>query len=448
MRWTFERKLLGAALLAWAIVVVLNLMFGPPLGHDEAAFALVARGDADWLYRSRGVTTLAQLGLWLGGGDRAMRLGSAMLGFGVVLSVYALGKATFGARTGAWAAVVICGSHSMLARNTDLLGDLPATAGVIAGMAVLARELDRDGGPSLGILLAAPAFAFGFYFRYGSAPVIAVAGLAALALWWRAVLARPLHVLGAAALLGLLLIPHFVHSIHMTGTMLGVLRRSSEIPRRAYWGEGLVTYLTTNPFAYYGALITPVMLGGLVGLARRFRSRRAWFAGSVALGQLFAIGIQSHAQPRYVYIAVALLVVLGVEAWRTMMTPRPNAALWLTGVAWLGIAIAVPIYQTRIALARGSLLSAGTAIRADRAGSPRARCMVIANVVPQLRWYTGCAGTALHLWTEDALAPGRDRYIVSTPYGYLQGDAFALRHDAAVEDLPTGDLRTRVWKVL
>ncbi|HEY0190175.1 MAG TPA: glycosyltransferase family 39 protein [Kofleriaceae bacterium] len=447
MTWTFERKLLGAALLGWAIVVVLNLIFGPPLGHDESAFALVARGDADWLYRSRGVTTVAQLGLWLGGGDRAMRLASALLGFSVVLSVYALGRVTFGERTAAWAAIVICGSHSMVSRNTDLLGDLPATAGVLAGMAALASELDREGGPRLRVALAAPAFAAAFYFRYGSAPVIAIAGLAALVLWWRAVWSRWWNVLAAAALLGVLLIPHFLHSIHITGTLLGVLRRSSEIPRRAYWGEGLVTYLTTNPFTYYGALITPVILGGLVGLVRKFRSRRAWFVGSVALGQLFAIGIQSHAQPRYVYIAVALLVVLGTEAWRTMVAPRPRIALWLCGLAWFGIAAVVPFYQSSIGRARGSILSAATTIQADRAASKLDRCMVIANVIPQLMWYSHCDGTALHVWVEDALAPARDRYIVSMPYGFLQGDAFAMHHGVMVHDLPTGDLRTRVWKV-
>src|SRR5581483_10765705 len=42
--WTFERKLLVAALIGWAVIAALNLGWGPPLGHDESAFALVGRG--------------------------------------------------------------------------------------------------------------------------------------------------------------------------------------------------------------------------------------------------------------------------------------------------------------------------------------------------------------------------------------------------------------------
>ncbi|HEX4422437.1 MAG TPA: glycosyltransferase family 39 protein, partial [Kofleriaceae bacterium] len=190
MTWTFERKLLGAAVLGWAVVATLHLVGGPPLGHDEAAFAIVARGDGPiWLYRSRGVTLLAELGLALGGGDVAMRLASTVLGLGVVLGVYAVGRAVFGARSGAWAAAVIAGAHPMLARSADLLGDLPAVAGVLAGMAVLAGELDRPGGPRWRIVAAAPAFAAAFYARYGTAPVIAIAGLIAIALWWRPIAA-------------------------------------------------------------------------------------------------------------------------------------------------------------------------------------------------------------------------------------------------------------------
>jgi hypothetical protein len=83
--WTFERRLLGAAVLAWAIVATMNLLACPALGHDEAAFATIARGDDQiWLYRSRGVVALARLGLALGGTDLQLRIASAILGLGVL----------------------------------------------------------------------------------------------------------------------------------------------------------------------------------------------------------------------------------------------------------------------------------------------------------------------------------------------------------------------------
>jgi 4-amino-4-deoxy-L-arabinose transferase-like glycosyltransferase len=447
--WTFERRLLGAAVLAWAIVAAMHLIAGPPLGHDEAAFAILARGDGPlWLYRSRGVVELARLGLALGGADWQLRLPAAVLGLGFVPAVYAVGRAAFSARTGAWAAAVVCGAHPMMIRSAELLGDLPAAAGVLAGIAALVGELGRPGGARWRIALAAPAFAAAFYLRYGSAPVIAIAGLAALALWWRAIVARPLPILATVALFAALLVPHVIHSLDHTREVLGVLHWSAGTPRLAYPGEGLVTYLTSNPFAYYGALVAPVMIAALValvGLARTLRSRPAWLLAAVALGQLIAIGIESHAQPRYVFVAVALLVVLGVETLRRLRgrLARPRLALALALAAWLAIAIGTVPYDRMIARSRATITAAAAAIRADhRAGG----CMVIAELASQLMWYTRCEGTRLDVVVPSTLAD-HDRYLVSTPYTPLDGPAFAAAHGVALVELPTGNDRARVWAI-
>ena len=39
MPWLTDRRLLAAALLAWSTMALLGVVFGPSLGHDEAAFA-------------------------------------------------------------------------------------------------------------------------------------------------------------------------------------------------------------------------------------------------------------------------------------------------------------------------------------------------------------------------------------------------------------------------
>ena len=443
MFWTFERKLLGAAMLGWASIAVMNLVAGPPLGHDEAAFANLARGGLDtWLYRSRGTARLAELGVAIGGADWQMRLASAVAGLGLILAVFAVGRAVFGAGTGAWAAAVIAGAHPMVVRNTDLLGDLPAAAAVVLGMAVLAGELSRSDGPRWRVVLAAPAFAAAFYLRYGSAPVIAIAGLAALGLWWRSIATRPWPIVATVAAFAALMVPHGVHSLQVTGTVLGVLRLSSGVPRRDYVGEGLVTYLTSNPFVYYGALVAPLMIAAFGGLGRTLRSRAAWFLAIVALGQLIAIGLHSHAQPRYVFVAVALLVVLGVETLSAIA--RPRLALAAVGAAWLGVALATVHHDREIARSRDTILAAAAAIVADRRGAP---CIVIAGKVPQLMWYTRCDGELIDKAGPEVLAPWRARYLVSTPYTPLDGLAFAAAHGLTVFELPTGNIRARVWVV-
>lgn len=438
-----SRRQLGAALVGWAAVAAMNLFAGPPLGHDEAAFAVLGRGGAvSWLYRSRGVTYLADLGVALGGADWQLRLASAIVGLGVVLAVYAVGRAVFSARTGGWAALVVAGAHPMVIRNAELLSDLPATACMLAGVAVIAAELGRPDGPRWRLGLAAPAFAAALYMRYGSAPVIAIAALAALALWWRAIAARPGPAIATAAGFLVLLVPHAMYSLRETGDVLGVLRVSSGVPYRPYWGAGLVTYLTSNPFAYYGALVAPVMIAGIIGLARTVRGRGPWFLGILAFGQLLAIGLQSHAQPRYVFIAVALLIVLGVEAMRPLA--RPQLALAAVGSAWLGVAIATIPLNRAIAHSRGAILSAAAAIRADHGTAP---CVVIAPKVPQLMWYARCDGALVALARPADLAPGRVRYLVSTPYASFDAPAFAAAHQLTAIELPTGDPRSRVWAI-
>src|SRR6185503_21175740 len=157
--------------------------------------------------------------------------------------------------------------HPMALRAAELLSDLPAMAGILGGIALLASELDersesggrgpvgsadgeggrrlsidRDAGPRWRIVLAAPIFAAAFYVRYGSAPVIALAIAVACALWFRAVLRRPWPVLAMVGLLALLIVPHVLRSRDATGTWLGILEISAGMPRRAYIGEGLITY--------------------------------------------------------------------------------------------------------------------------------------------------------------------------------------------------------------
>jgi hypothetical protein len=441
--WTFERRLLGAAMLGWTAIAVVSLVTGPPLGHDEAAFAIVARGDAPaWLYRSRGVTLLAELGVALGGADWQLRLASALTGLAVIPAVFAVGRAVFDARTGAWAAAILAGAYPMVSRNAELLGDLPATAAVLAGLAILAGELGRADGPRRRLVLAAPAFAAAFYVRYGSAPVIAIAGLAACVLWWRPIRARPWPALATAAAFAGLLVPHVVQSLHRTGTVLGILRASSEVPRRAYWGEGLVTYVTSNPLTYHGVLVAPVLVAAIFGLAR-LRHRAAWFLAAVALGQLVVIGVQSHAQPRYVFIAIALLVVLGVARLRDVARPRaPRAALAAVAAAWLGAAITVASIHHRVGRKRASITTAAATLRGHRT---LPACVVIAGTGPQLTWYSGCAAIPPG-WDDPRLVdPRLDRFLVATPYAALDGTAYAAARGLRATELPVAATDTRVW---
>ena len=161
------------------------------------------------------------------------------------------------------------------------------------------------------------------------------------------------------ALLAVLLVPHLLRSLEATGTMLGILKVSAGMPRRAYVGEGLVTYLTSNPFLFYGALIAPVAVLGLLGLPW-VRRKAPWYLGLIAIAQLMSLGLQSHGQPRYVFVATALFVVLGVDrvsrldltrlARRMGVSAEDGVAIAaaLVATSWLGVASAAVRYLSLI----------------------------------------------------------------------------------------------------
>jgi hypothetical protein len=445
MSWLTDRRLFAAALAVWGVVAMLCLVFGPSLGHDEAAFAIAARGQEPpgaWLYRSEGTIAIARIGIALGGAAWQLRLTGALLSALALVAVYAVGRAVFTPRTGAWAAAVLAGAHPMVLRSAELLSDLPAMAGILGGIALLAGELDREDGPRWRIALAGPIFAAAFYLRYASAPVVAFAVAAAGVLWWRAVLRRPWRVLAMVGLLALLIVPHVVRSLHVTGSLLGVLEVSAGMPRRAYIGEGLVTYLTSNPFMFYGFLIAPVMVAGLIGTLGT-RRKGPWYLAVIALAQIVALGLESHGQPRYVYVATALLVVLGVATLERHRVARPRLALALVATSWLGVAIAAPIYCRHLDDSRAPILDAAAVLRVASAGRP---CVAVALIVPQLMWYSPCRVFASGL-VQDPLPADRARYAVSLELWPIDlAQLLAAQHLQATP-IATHDARARVWQL-
>jgi hypothetical protein len=408
----FPRRLLIASLVAWSAAVAVAVVIGAPLHGDEASYAVIARGDADWLYRSRGVVALAKLGLALGGSDLAMRAASLVLGFTVVLAAAWLARTFAGSdqlagdRSAAWTAAVVAGAHPFALRAGELLGDLPATATVVAAIAIALGELSRTAGPRYRLMATAPLLAASLYLRYGNASVIAIVIAASLGFWWRAVIARPGPVIATAALLGALVAPFVAMSLRETGSPVGLLALGGSVAAHAadYPGAGLLAYLTDDPLVTFGVLVAPLIAIGLYG----GRTRRHAYLATIAIAQIVAVGLVGHAEGRYVLVACALFTVLGVDAvslWR----PRPRLALAVVALAW---ASCPPMMAYRQARVRRDEAVAGAAIRRDAGGRP---CVVVAQAIPQLMWYAGCAGEKLVATRPPMLPADRPWYAADAP---------------------------------
>jgi len=416
------RRLFIASFVTWCAGIALGWAMACPLGGDEASYALLARGRGDdWLYRPIGMVAFARLGAVIGDSELAVRLPSMLVAVGLVPAVYAVGR-RIGPWAGAWAAAVVAGTHTFVVRGPQLLTDIPSAICILGALVLAIDELDREDGPRYRLVMVAPVLAAAFYVRYGSAPTIAIVVVAACALWWRVIVLRPGPVIATALVFAVLLVPFLIYSQRMTGSITGIVALSSEVAGRRYIGHGLVIYLVSNPLVYHGALVTPLALAGIASVFRPppQHRRRARFLAIVGLGQFLVIGLVSHANARFIFVAIVLLLVLGVDAVdRALAASRHRTRIIQVSalavvVLWVGMLAAVVPIHRKIHRGLAQLVAAGRAIRDDAAGRP---CVVIARATPQVMWYSGCASSKPPKgFGEVAPLPADHRwYTASTP---------------------------------
>ncbi|MBK7536919.1 MAG: hypothetical protein IPI49_16475 [Myxococcales bacterium] len=436
--WVFA---LGVAV--WVVSGVIWWLSAAPLGHDEAQYAmafqhLLSGEPPRWVYLSKGMHAVAGPGVLLGGGELALRVAPLLCGLGFLLAAAHLAWRVFGATTAAWTVVVLASAKPVVRRSVELLSDFPSTAALLAGTTVVVMEVvqpSRPTGPSWRLLWAAPLFAAAFYLRYGSCVPISLVGSAALVAGWPAVRQRPAPVAAAAGLLALLLLPHFWDSLATLGSPLAVLLESQRVPQAEV--SGLRTYLTSDPVAFYGRAVAPLLvlgalLPGWLALRRWRRSARAPGSGpapseesrqarralvlwAIALADIVVLGLTALGQLRYILPGVVLLTILGVELVRVAVAATPLPARRFV-VGGLALALAVLLVTSVTSVARHgqarrrgmqSVLLTIEAIRRDAAGR---RCHFIAGHYTQIEWYTGCNGH--HFSPAQAHARGEPIYYV------------------------------------
>ena len=409
---------LAAGVLAWLASAAILLGTASSLGHDESQYAIAAQDLLEghptrWNYLSIGTSVLAVPGVLAGGSSVALRLLPVLIGLAFLAAAHRVARGLTNATVAAWVIAVIAASFSMSKRAADLLSDLPSTALLLAGAYVAVTEVLREGGPRRRVVLAAPLLAAAFYVRYGSALAIAVIAGVVVLVGWRGILARPLRVLATAGLGALLLVPHFVAAHVVTGSPLGVLRESSSVLGSAYFGESLVTYLTSNPFTYYGIVAAPVMVAGLCSI-RRARDRRVLATWLLAVGDVIAVGLTPVPQARYIFFAMVLLMILGVDELHRWTLARPahlrRAAIGFAAAAVAVSWVVVGISARRLAALRdrntAPMRLAAQVVRADAAGRS---CRVIGRHTTQLQWYSGCPAVP---WAPEPMLAEHRTYLV------------------------------------
>lgn len=412
MRARLPTLIFAAGLLVWIVNAAIAWISAAPLGHDESQYVLAANdllaGVAPrWFYASSGMSVLALPGA-IAGSELAARFPTFLLGIGFVLAAAGLAWRLYGAMTAAWTAAVLAGLRSVMGSSVDLLSDLPATAFLLAGTLVMVHEVIQRTELRWRVVAAAPFLAVAMYLRYASCIPIALLGVGTLVVGWRTIARRPLPIVATAIAFVALLVPH-LHSAYVeTGSPLGILLASKDVPGKTWFAQGLETYVTSNPISYYGVLAAPVFLAGLAAVTR-FRDRATWLVWLLAVTDILVLGVVSHAQARYIFFGVTLLVILGVETIRALVGDRRVIAL-ACAVAVVASWVLVANGQVKRSAHRwkttAAIHAAAKTIALDAAGAP---CAVVGDSFAELEHYSGCRSSSWPWDTQDRI------YVVRTP---------------------------------
>ncbi|MGW7050255.1 glycosyltransferase [Streptomyces sp. NPDC054887] len=469
--WAYLLGVLAMAAGVWAALQGHE----PYLGHEEAVYANKARSwadgspDAGWgVYRPVGLPALGALALWLSGewtghgggsapgaGVGALRVVALLLVLGTLTVTYRAAAAWTSRRRAVVVVLVLLSGLGFLRRVPEYLNDIGATGLLLLVVLLLVRAQEKEGSRALWgvpvVVLAA------FYLRYGVVGnLLAVALAAVLAYGPRAWAAQGRRLAGAAALLVTGLVPHLVHAVRETGSPLGMVLSATSQANREYVGDGLVYYLAVFPYRLAGDLGAVVMAAGLwaAGAAllrvRRARGgpdarpedRRRVFLGTAAVLVLVVLGLATDGEPRFVYLAVVLLTILGVQAvaelaGRMWSAPALTAVAALAGLTVLGTAQVVAHGAmpgpTRLAW---STVPVAREIGAAAQGRP---CLVVTGYEPEFGWYSGCDAMTYAQYREARVPGGTVVSLVVFERGRLQPDAAGLERLTAGRET---DVRT------
>jgi hypothetical protein len=218
-----------------------------------------------------------------------------------------------------------------------------------------------------------------------------------------------------------------------------------------------------------GAVVAVIgLLAGTMTLVQAFRIRRLDAPVRAmallllpAVGSIIVLGIEIHPEPRYLFLAVILLIVAGSisleQVWGRLRGAR-------FPIGWIAAALVVLFMAGSVATISGAAAARGVASAWLRSGgrlidaSSSSDCSVLASDVPLITWYSGCRTLSFGAATDanrDRLLTGRDRWLILRTDGRFQplkaivaayiartrpGRAIAL-HDAR------GRVRARVYQL-
>lgn len=402
------------ALLLLVVVVVVALVQtivgGGAFGHDESAYVLKARSwlqgtpDTGWsLHRAPAVSFLAMPVVAFTQSEVAVRLVGSVLSVAALVGVILVAQRMGGLWPALIAGATVGVSLPYLRRGAEYLTDVPAAGVLLFVVTVVLIIVAKPDASRHLVIWLGPLVAIAFYVRYQSA--LSVIGIAAAtAIIWPGVvkrLWRPLLLSAGIAVAAI--VPHLIWATRVADSPLGVILATEEAGGAEYPGQGLVDYAHLFAKDLAGPVGAVLMAVGLLWIGWslvtgwRRRTDDARLAGFVAIVVAVAVvplGLVAHAEPRFVFFPVWLLIATGAHAvvrLGTRLGARPQVALVaIASIVWVPLFAETAGRADRNAEARAAgfqvVVDASEYIEMDAPGS----CGVMTSYQPQVTWYSEC----------------------------------------------------------
>ncbi|MDQ0602976.1 hypothetical protein QF037_007321 [Streptomyces canus] len=381
----------------------------PHMAHEEAVYANKARSlldvtpDAGWgIYRPIGLPVLGRIALSVHSDVGALRCVALVLLLFTLTTVHIAASNWLSPRQAILVLLLLLSGIGFLRRTPEYLNDIGATGLLLVVVFLVVRVQEKENSKALLVL---PLFVLAaFYLRYGVVGnLLAVAVAAVISYGPRAWAAHRLHIAIAGTVLLFGLLPHFWYAAQTTGSPLGIILSATDQAERAYMGDGLVYYLAIFPYRLAGDLGAVVMTVGILvagRAAQRLRhqlggensgmdDRRRVFLGMSSLLIFVVLGVATDGEPRFVFLPVILLTMLGVSGLAKLATQWGSPTL-----AVVTVLAAVTIPGTAQVIAHGAMPSPNrlndSTVPVARALRSEDPCLLVTGYEPTMGWYSGC----------------------------------------------------------
>jgi 4-amino-4-deoxy-L-arabinose transferase-like glycosyltransferase len=348
--------------------------------------------------------------LAFGLGEWALRASVLPLNLLALAALWGFARSVTGVRAAILATFTLATVPAFMARAAQYMNDGPSLGFVLLATWLVWTELEKES-PTRRLLWVAPLAAAAFYLRYGNAVSLAGIALAMVVIWPRQVLRNWRLVTTTAAIFLALLLPFFLLSSAVSDSPVGILFGAGKIAGREYLGQGLGEYIRWFPNKLAGRLGAILMAAGLVAIVIRIRfarhgGHRLHACLAIIAGfHIIVLGLVSHAERRFAFLAVALLVLLGADALiraydRLRPLGRRSGVLVVIAVG-LGTATYNGLKaRNRLYLPNWGyevLRGAGSLIRESNGNNG---CTILGQWLPHLTWYSACATFPFDRWAE------------------------------------------------